>query len=199
VTVLDRLISRLSTLPGVGRKSASRIAYYLLRTDSGFLKELGSDISELKDRIHPCPVCGNFTEVDPCEICSDSGRDRSVICVVEQAQDVHTIDSTNEYRGLFHVLMGVIAPIDGVGPDDLTIPLLMKRIGKGGVREVIVATNPTVEGDATAMYLVRLLQDAGVAVTRPASGLPVGGDLEYADRLTLARSLRSRTRISETR
>ena len=196
MTVLDRLIRQLSSLPGIGRKSASRIAYFLLRADREFSRSLAEDIAGLKERIKICQECGNYTEVNPCDICTDPRRDRAVICVVEQSQDIQTIDSTNEFDGLFHVLMGVIAPIDGVGPDDLTIAKLMQRVRTEGAKEVIIATNPTVDGDATALYLLRVLKDSGVKVSRLASGLPVGGDLEYADRLTLARSLKGRTPLS---
>ena len=196
MTTLDRLIKNLSRLPGVGRKSAARIAYHLLRADKSFNADLAREIAELKERIRECPICGNYTEVEPCEICTDPRREKSVICVVEQSQDIQTIESTREYDGLFHVLLGVISPIDGIGPDDLTIDKLMKRIRETDVREIIIATNPTVEGDATAMYLVRMLTGSGIALSRLASGLPVGGDLEYADRLTLARSIKGRIPLS---
>ena len=192
MTTLDRLIRNLSRLPGIGRKSAARIAYYLLRADRQFAADLAREIGELKERIRQCSICGNYTEVDPCEICTDPRRDKSVLCVVEQSQDIQTIEATREYSGLFHVLTGVISPIDGIGPDDLTIDKLEKRIEENDIAEIIIATNPTVEGDATAMYLVRMLRDRGVAISRLASGLPVGGDLEYADRLTLARSIKGR-------
>lgn len=195
MTTLDTLIRHLSSLPGVGRKSASRIAYFLLKTDQTFLDQLSDEIGRLKTRIRMCSICGNYTEAEPCEICSDPRRDESVICVVEQSQDVFTIESTNEYSGLFHVLTGAISPIDGIGPEDLTMDKLMARIQPGKVREVIIATNPTVEGDTTALFLVRLLKDRNVTVTRLASGLPVGGDLEYADRITLARSLKGRVQM----
>lgn len=196
MTTLDRLIGHLGKLPGIGRKSASRIAYYLLKADQSYLDQLSTEIGELKKRIRQCSECGNFTENDPCEICSNPSRDRSVVCVVEQSQDVQTIEQTNEYDGLYHVLTGVISPLDGVGPEDLTIDTLSARVRDESINEVIIATNPTVEGDATAMYLFRLLSDSGVSLSRLASGLPVGGDLEYADRVTLARSLKSRTRLS---
>jgi len=199
MTTLERLVQQLSRLPGIGKKSASRIAYFLLKSEQHFADQLSTDIAELKRRIRQCSVCGNFTEENPCSICTDPRRDRSLICVVEQSEDVQTIEQTNEYRGLFHVLTGVISPLDGVGPRDLTIDKLMSRIGDGSVSEVIIATNPTVEGDATAMYLLRLLSDAGVEVSRLASGLPVGGDLEYADRLTLARSIKGRINLSGSR
>lgn len=196
MTVLERLVMQLSRLPGIGRKSASRIAYFILKSDQEFADRLANDIMDLKRRIRQCSVCGNFTEDDPCHICTDPRRDQSLVCVVEQSEDVLTIEQTNEYTGLFHVLTGVISPLDGVGPGDLTIDKLMDRIRRGEVGEVIIATNPTVEGDATAMYLVRLLADSGINVSRLASGLPVGGDLEYADKLTLARSIKSRISLS---
>ncbi len=196
MTTLDLLIQNLTRLPGVGRKSASRIAYHLLKADAGYTETLAREIAELKSRIKSCSSCGNYTESDPCEICSDSRRDRTVICVVEQPQDIQTLDSTNEYHGLFHVLQGVLSPIDGIGPENLNIARLLSRVQREGAKEVIIATNPTVEGDTTALYLVKLLKETGVSVSRLASGLPVGGDLEYADRLTLARSLRGRTPLT---
>lgn len=193
MTTLDLLIGNLSRLPGVGRKSASRIAYYLLKADRTYVETVAREIAELKERIKVCSVCGNYTEEDPCSICADPARDHSLLCVVEQSQDVATIESTNEFRGLYHVLMGVLSPIDGVGPEKLNLARLLHRVRNEGVREVIIATNPTVEGDTTGLYVLRLLKDAEVIVSRLASGLPVGGDLEYADRLTLARSLKGRT------
>ncbi|MAG13119.1 MAG: recombination protein RecR [Spirochaetales bacterium] len=196
MTTLDQLIKDLSRLPGIGRKSAARIAYYLLRTDHGYTNNLAREIGELQERIRACGICGNYTEIEPCDICTDSRRDKSIICLVEQSTDIQTIEATREYDGLFHVLNGVISPIDGIGPDDLTVGKLVKRVKDGEVKEIIIATNPTVEGDATAMYLVRLFAEEEIRLSRLASGLPVGGDLEYADRLTLARSLRGRTRLS---
>jgi recombination protein RecR len=181
----------------VGKKSASRIAYYLLRADGKYAQALGSQILELQSKIVSCSMCGCYTESDPCDICGNPSRDRSVICVVEESQDMLTIEATREYNGLFHVLGGVISPIDGIGPKDLHISRLVQRINAGGVKEIILATNPTVEGDTTAIYLVNLLKDRGVKTSRLASGLPVGGDLEYADRLTLARSLKGRTPFSQ--
>ena len=196
MTTLERLVQQLSRLPGIGKKSASRIAYYILKSDGRFAEQLATDIAELKQRIRQCSICGNYTEADPCTICTDPRREQSVVCVVEQSEDVQTIEQTNEFYGLFHVLTGVISPLDGVGPGDLTIDRLMKRVRSGGVQEVIIATNPTVEGDATAMYLLRLLGETDITVSRLASGLPVGGDLEYADRLTLARSIKGRIPLS---
>ncbi len=196
VDLIEKTIGTLSKLPGLGRKSAARIAYYLLKADRGYCESLAGDILELKSRIGLCRECGNYTDVQPCRICADPGRDRGTLCVVEEAKDVLSIESTQEFAGLYHVLMGVISPIDGVGPDDLRIDDLLRRIGKNEVREVILATNPTVEGDTTALYLNQLLKkQAGVSVSRLALGLPVGGDLEYADRLTLARALKGRSEL----
>lgn len=191
---LAHLIKQLSRLPGIGAKSAARIAYYLLQSDPGYAESLADDIRNLQLRVHRCSVCGSFTEADPCDICTDGRRDRSVICVVEQPQDVSVLESTGAFRGLYHVLGGVISPIDGVGPEDLSVASLIDRAT--GAAEVIIATNPTVEGDTTALYVARLLEERGVSVSRLALGLPVGGDLEYADRLTIERSLRGRTRLS---
>ena len=195
MTALDQLIASLSRFPGVGKKSASRMAYWLLKTDASYVERLAAQLLALRERIRPCTVCGMFAEEDPCPVCSDATRDRSLICVVEQPQDAATIEASREYGGLFHVLGGVIAPLEGIGPEQLRIGSLLERIRTGAVREVILATNPTVEGDTTALYLQRLMKDRGVTISRLASGLPVGGDLEYADRLTLARSLRGRVTL----
>jgi len=182
-------------LPGLGRKSALRIAYYLLRAEPGVSKNLGALIGELRERIKPCSVCGNYTEEDKCDICLDTRRDQSVICVVEQAQDIGVLEASHEFRGRYHVLHGVLAPLDGVGPDKLNIASLGHRLAGGQVRELILATNPTLEGDTTALYIKQLYAADGLSISRLALGLPVGGDLEYADRLTLARSLQGRTRL----
>jgi recombination protein RecR len=190
---LERLIGNLSRLPGLGRKSASRIAYYLLRGDERLVRALAEDLSQLRQTIRNCSICGTYTDVDPCGICTDSSRDRRSICVVEEPRDVLTIESIHEHRGLYHVLMGAISPIDGIGPDSLRIPALIDRVRNGGIEEVILATNPTVEGETTALYLVRALKDSGVKVSRIAFGLPVGGDLEFADKQTLARSFKGRS------
>lgn len=193
MTVVERLIHHFSRLPGIGRKSASRIVYYLLKADRRSCEDLSRDILELKNRIEPCRICGNYTDSQPCAICSDSGRDRRILCVVEEAKDILSIEAIQDYRGLYHVLQGVISPLDGVGPEDLRIPSMLSRIGDEGIEEVILAMNPTVEGDTTALYLVDLLRKkAGVRITRLALGLPAGGDLEYADRLTLSRAFRGR-------
>ncbi len=201
MTVLDQLIKEFSRLPGIGKKSAARIVYHLLRTNPENSANLSALLNTLHDSVKTCSICGSYTENDPCDICSNPNRDGSVVCVVEQSQDVQTIESTREYNGLFHVLKGVISPIDGIGPEDLTIRKLIERISSSRhgreIKEVIIATNPTVEGDTTALYLVRLLSNTGVKVSRLASGLPAGGDIEYADRLTLTRSLKGRTTISD--
>jgi len=192
---LEELVGLLTRLPGIGRKSALRVAYHLLKADDSFAEALADRIRDLKGSIVFCSVCGSYTEADPCPVCSSPGRDRGIVCVVEQPQDVVTIEASREYRGLYHVLGGLISPLDGVGPENLHIQALMSRLRSGEVTEVVVATNPTVEGDTTALYLKRLIEPTGVAVTRLATGIPVGGDLEYADRLTLARSFRGRTRL----
>jgi recombination protein RecR len=190
---LDTLVERLARLPGIGKKSALRIAYYLLRADTAFTAALAQSIAGVRDKVKTCSQCGGYTEEDPCPVCGGCGRDRQTICVVEQPQDIQALESTGEYRGLYHVLGGVISPLDGVGPQDLSIGRLMDRIKALHAEELIIATNPTVEGDTTALYLVKILENSGAKVSRLALGLPVGGDLEYADRLTLARSLRGRT------
>lgn len=193
MNALEELADSFSRLPGIGKKSAMRISYHLLKTDSAFLHQFARELTTLHERIKQCSICGSYTENDPCNICTDTLRDKSLICVVEQPQDVQTIESSREFRGLFHVLGGVIAPLDGIGPDQLTIGKLVERVREENISEVIIATNPTVEGDTTALYLQRILAPTGVTVTRLASGLPVGGDLEYADKLTLARSFRGRS------
>ena len=194
MNAIDELTESFSRLPGIGKKSAGRLVNHILRADEAWVQRFARQMATLQSKITPCSVCGSWTETDPCPICADSLRDRSLICVVEQPQDVATIESAHEFHGLFHVLGGVIAPLDGIGPDQLRIAPLLERVRMGGVKEVIIATNPTVEGDTTALYLQKMLSFIeGVADTRLASGLPVGGDLEYADKLTLARSFRGRT------
>lgn len=192
MNALDDVIESLSRLPGIGKKSASRIAFFLLKSDRSICERLACDVSVLHDRIRTCSVCGAYTEDEVCRVCSDPGRDHHLLCVVEQPQDVQTIEAVKEYNGVFHVLGGVIAPLEGIGPDRLRMTELVNRVQEG-IGEVILATNPTVEGDTTALYIQRMLKPLGVTVTRLASGLPVGGDLEYADRLTLARSFRGRS------
>ena len=192
MNALDDVIECFSRLPGIGNKSASRIAYHLLKQSPAEARLLADVVSVLHEKIHPCKICGSFTEQEVCAICADDTRDKSVICVVGFPQDVHIIAAIPEYRGLFHVLGALIAPLEGIGPDNLKIAELIKRIHGGNVSEVVLATNPTIEGDTTALYVQKVLQDLPVKVTRLASGLPVGGDLEYTDRLTLARSFSGR-------
>ena len=192
--IIDDLTASFSRLPGVGKKSASRIVNHLLKADTAFIHNFSKQLIELQEKIKPCSICGAWTENDPCPICSNPLRDESLICIVEQPQDVQTIENAGGYTGLFHVLGGVIAPLEGIGPEQLNIASLIDRLNKGKVKEVIVATNPTFEGDSTALYLQRLLSDRNdIKLTRLATGIPVGGDLEYADKLTLARSFRGRS------
>jgi recombination protein RecR len=192
---LELLIKNLSKLPGVGKKSASRIAYYLLNSSAGFNDTLGREISEIQSKIKKCEVCGNYTEDDICSICTSANRDRSILCVVEQPQDVQTIDSTGEFRGLFHVLNGVLAPLDGIGPEELQLGKLIERVKRESVSEIIIATNPTLEGDSTALYIAHLFSETDISITRIASGLPVGGDFEYADKLSISRALKGRREL----
>jgi recombination protein RecR len=195
MNALERLIGNLARLPGLGRKSASRIAYYLLRADESLVRALADDLAGLRETIRSCSVCGTYTDIDPCSICTDPSRDTATICVVEEPRDVFTLESIHEHRGLYHVLMGAISPIEGVGPSNLRIGALIERVRKGSVQEVILATNATVEGETTALYLVKELKETGVTVSRIAFGLPVGGDLEYADKQTLARSFKGRSAL----
>lgn len=192
---LEELVGLLTRLPGIGKKSAQRVAWHLLKTDQPFADALAESIRGIRESIVFCGICGSWAEEDPCPVCSSPLRDRSVICAVEQPQDVMTIEASHEYRGLYHVLGGVISPLDGVGPEDIRLDSLVSRARDGGVVEVVIATNPTVEGDTTALYIKRVLEPLGVQVTRLATGIPVGGDLEYADRLTLARSFRGRVKL----
>lgn len=189
---LARLIEELSKMPTVGPKTAQRLAFYILRMAEEDAERLSQAILDAKARIHYCSVCFHITDVDPCAICTGVSRTRSIICVVEDPRDVLAMERTREYRGLYHVLHGAISPLDGVGPDDLKIAELLARVKTGDVTEVIVATNPRVEGEATAIYLAKILKPLGVKVTRIAHGLPVGGDLEYADEVTLAKALEGR-------
>ena len=194
-TALDRLVALLSKLPGVGKKSASRMAYHILDGSSSYAHALAEELAALHRTIRRCGVCGGFTETDPCPICSDKDRDHGLICVVERAQDLRIIEESREFNGVFHVLGGLIAPLEGVGPGDLAIGKLAERLKGNAVKEIILALNPTVEGDTTALYLQKMLAEFPVEVTRLASGLPVGGDLEYTDRLTLSRSFRGRVKV----
>ena len=199
INALDRLVALFSKLPGIGKKSASRLVYHILESDPSYAKTLAAELTGLHGAIKRCTRCGSFTESDPCHICTDPGRDHTVLCVVERAQDVRVIDESREFRGLFHVLGGLIAPLEGVNPGDLAIGQLHERIRKEEVTEVILALNPTIEGDTTALYIQRFLNEKlpshQLEISRLASGLPVGGDLEYADRLTLSRSFRGRIKM----
>ncbi len=189
------LIDELGRLPGVGPKSAQRIAFHLLATEAADVERLSSTLLRVKNEIKFCAVCGNVAQADVCRICSDPRRDPSIICVVEEPKDVVAIERTREFRGRYHILGGAISPIDGIGPDDLRIRELLTRLRDGVVTELILATDPNLEGEATATYLARLLNQMGLTVTRLASGLPVGGDLEYADEVTLGRAFSGRRRV----
>ena len=193
--IVQDLIDELSRLPGVGPKGAQRIAFYLLDTDPADLDRLAHVITEVKDKLRYCETCFNVAESEQCRICADPRRDLTVICVVEEPKDVLAVERTREFRGRYHVLGGAISPIDGIGPDDLRIRELMTRLGDGTITELILATDPNLEGEATASYLARLIAPMGLAVTRLASGLPVGGDLEYADEVTLGRAFEGRRRL----
>lgn len=192
---LARLIEEFYKLPGIGPKSAQRLAYYLLRMPAVEARALAQAILEVKERVTLCSACQNVTEVDPCRICSGENRDRTVICVVEEPLDILAIERSGSYNGLYHVLHGAISPMDGIGPEDLKVAELLSRLRRGDVTEIILATNPNLEGEATSMYLSRLITPIGLRVTRLARGLPVGGDLEYADDVTLAKALEGRQEI----
>ncbi|MBP5617848.1 MAG: recombination protein RecR [Clostridia bacterium] len=192
---LDRLAEQFERIPGVGRKSAQRMAFYVLGLSEEQAAEFAEALLEAKKKVHCCSVCQNLTDSETCPVCSDEKRDRSVICVVEDAQDVMAFERTREYRGVYHVLHGVISPLDGIGPDQLRIRELLARLADDTVKEVIMATNPTVDGEATAAYLSRQIKPLGVKVTRLAYGIPVGGTLEYADDVTLSRALEGRNEI----
>jgi recombination protein RecR len=194
VSVIDEVTRELSRLPGVGPRTATRLVYHLLKGSPDDARRLGETIRRLVERVRPCGLCGNFSEDEECEICTDPERDRSLICVVENAFDVRSIDRTGQFRGLFHVLGGRLSPLDGIGPEELHVGALLKRVRDEGypVREVILATHPSVEGEATAVYLESALRPLGVRVTRLARGIPVGSDLEYVDGSTLAEALAGR-------
>jgi recombination protein RecR len=191
---LIRLIEELQRLPGIGPKGAQRLAFHILKTPREQADRLVDAVREVKERVTYCSVCNNITDADPCVFCRSDARDRDVICVVEEPQNVTAIEKTRDFKGVYHVLMGAISPLQGVGPDDLKIKGLLARVGNG-VREIILATNPTVEGEATAIYLARLLKPLGVKVTRIAMGVPVGSDLEYADEVTMTKALEGRREV----
>ena len=194
---MQDLIDELGRLPGVGPKSAQRIAFHILATDSVDVKRLAHVLVEVKDKVRFCVTCGNVAEEEQCKICRDPRRDTSVICVVEESKDVVAIERTREFRGRYHVLGGAISPIEGIGPDELRIRELMQRLADSSIVEVILATDPNLEGEATATYLTRMLRPLGLRVTRLASGLPVGGDLEYADEVTLGRAFEGRRVVDD--
>ena len=214
MAVIDDLTAELARLPGIGRKTALRLTYHLLKRPADEIRRLARALESVAESVRACSRCGNLTEADPCALCSDPRRDRSLVCVVEEASDIGAIERTGEYRGLYHVLGGRLSPLDGIGPDDLNIGALLARLQNGGtniayrvaeptpvdqytggVREIIVATNPSVEGEATAVYLQKLIGPLGIRVTRLARGLPVGGDLEYADGVTIAEALSGRREL----
>ncbi len=192
---LTTLMERFLKLPGVGRKTAERLAFHILKSSTAEVHKFSDALIAVKEKVALCSVCYSLTESDPCAICADPERDQSLVCVVEEPHDVFSIERIGEYRGVYHVLMGVLAPLDGIGPEELKIDELTARVDSGGVKEVILATNPTVEGEATAMYVSKMLADKDVLVTRIARGLPMGGDLEYADEVTLSKALGGRSKI----
>ena len=194
--IVQDLIEEFARLPGVGPKGASRIAFHLLNSDSEDVKRLGVLLQEVNEKVRFCTACFNVASAETCRICNDVRRDQSVICVVEEPKDVLAVERTREFRGRYHVLGGAINPIDGIGPDDLRVAELLKRLSDGAVQEIILATNPNLDGEATATYLTRMISPLGIKVTRLASGLPVGGDLEYADEITLGRALEGRRQVS---
>jgi recombination protein RecR len=192
---LTKLVEQLQRLPGIGAKSAQRLAFHVLKTPREEVERLADAMRDVKDRVTYCTICSNITDVDPCYYCTDSGRDRRIICVVEEQENVAAVEKTRDFKGRYHVLMGALSPLHGVGPDDLKIRGLLERVGHGGVEEVILATNPNVEGEATAIYLAKLLKPLGVRVTRIAMGVPVGSDLEYADEVTMQRAMEGRREL----
>jgi recombination protein RecR len=192
---LTRLIDQLKKLPGIGTKGAQRLAFHILRTPREEADRLCDAIRDVKERVTYCSICSNTTDVDPCIYCTSEGRNHRMICVVEEPQNVTAIERTRDFKGVYHVLMGALSPLQGIGPDELKIKGLLTRVGEGGVDEIILATNPNVEGEATALYLARLLKPLGVKVTRIAMGVPVGSDLEYADEVTMHKALEGRREV----
>jgi len=189
---LETLIEEFKKLPGIGSKSAQRLAFHIIRTSRNEAEKLAQAILQLKETIHYCSICNNITDVDPCRYCTDPSRDRSMICVLEEPHNLISIEKTREYHGLYHVLLGVLSPLQGIGPDQLKIKGLMDRVKTGEVKEIILATNPNVEGEATALYLSKLIKPLEIRVTRIAMGVPVGGDLDYADDVTVSKALEGR-------
>jgi recombination protein RecR len=192
---LTKLVEQLQRLPGIGAKSAQRLAFHVLKTPREEIDRLAEAMRDVKDRVTYCTICSNITDVDPCFYCTDAGRDPRIICVVEEPENVTAVEKTRDFKGKYHVLMGALSPLHGVGPDDLKIRPLLARVGAGTVEEVILATNPNVEGEATAIYLAKLLKPLGVRVTRIAMGVPVGSDLEYADEVTMHKALEGRREV----
>ena len=190
---LNRLVDGLSDFPGIGKKTAERMAFYLLKSNDGWAQNLAKAIMDVKEQIHECPICHNISDTSPCSICSNAKRDPSLLCVVEDTTDLVVFEKTNHFRGKYHVLGGVLSPLDGIGPEDLHFDTLLERIN--GEEEVIIATNPSAEGETTALYLAKLLKEHNIKVTRLASGIPVGGDLEYTDEATLVSALEGRREI----
>ena len=192
---LQRLISELSKLPGIGGKTAQRLAFHILSLDETEVESLAESMRQAKEKMHYCSCCGNLTDRDPCSICSDDKRDKETICVVESPRDVFAMERLRDYQGTYHVLHGVISPMDGIGPDDINLKQLMVRLRDENVKEIIIATNPNIEGEATATYIARLIKPTGTKVTRIAHGIPVGGDLEYTDEITLLKALEGRQEL----
>ena len=192
---LGKLIEQLQRLPGIGSKSAQRLAFHILKTPREEVERLADAMRDVKDRVTYCSTCSNITDVDPCYYCTESSRDHRLICVVEQPENVTAVEKTRDFKGLYHVLMGALSPLHGIGPDDLKIKELLTRVGHGSIDEVILATNPNVEGEATAIYLAKLLKPLGVRVTRIAMGVPVGSDLDYADEVTMQRAMEGRREL----
>lgn len=195
MSAIDELVGELARLPGIGRKTALRLAFHLLKQPEDDSRRLARSIVDVREKVKPCGRCGNLSEQDPCGICTSSRRDLATVCVVEEASDIMAIERTGEYRGMYHVLGGRLSPLDGIGPSELNLRPLLDRVGAGGVTEVVLATNASVEGEATALYVGRILSPLGVRVTRLARGLPVGGDLEYADGVTIAEALNGRREL----
>ncbi|MDB4948024.1 MAG: recombinase RecR [Gemmatimonadetes bacterium] len=195
MSVIDELTGELARLPGIGRKTALRLTFHLLKAPAEEAQRLSRAITAVRERVRACERCGNLTEQSPCAICTNTRREHGLVCVVEEASDIMAIERTGEYRGMYHVLGGRLSPLDGIGPAELNVRPLLERLKEGEVREVVLATNPSVEGEATALYLHKLIAPAGVRVTRIARGLPVGGDLEYADGVTIAEALNGRREL----
>ena len=192
IEAINALTMQLARLPGIGAKSAQRLAYHILDMPEGNARELAAAITRARDTVRYCPICGNYTDVEPCAICADAARKSDVLCVVRDARDVFAMEKLREFRGKYHVLHGTISPMDGIGPDDIRIKELLQRVEQEGVNEVILATNPDVEGEGTASYIARLLKPKGVRVTRIAHGIPIGGNLEYVDEMTLLKAVEGR-------